>query len=63
MYNNNNNNNNNNNDEELMKREPIVLPELGVLYRKKGRLEQYNSNNKLIPVSYTHLTLPTRRTV
>ena len=32
---NNNDNSDNNNNETLIKREPLVLPELGVLYRKK----------------------------
>ena len=56
-------------NEVLIKRETLVLPELGALYRKrkiekKKRLEQYNSNNKLIhpwtlhqqiqPTSHTH---------
>ena len=33
--NNDSNNNNNNNNEILIKREPLVLPELGALYREK----------------------------
>ena len=41
--------NNNNINEIFIKREPLVLPELGTLYskkRKRNRLEQYNSDNK-----------------
>ena len=58
---------NNNNNEVLIKLKPLVLPELSLLNRKKRkkkRLKQYNSNNKLIrpwtvhqqiqPTSYTH---------
>ena len=55
--------NNDNNNEVLSKRGPLVLLELGALFRKK-RLDQYNSNNKLIhlwtvhqeiqPTSHTH---------
>ena len=39
-YNNNNNNNNNNKKKVIIKRESLVLPELGALYRKK---KGYNS--------------------
>ena len=42
-----NNNDNNNDDEVLLKREPLVLLELGALYRRK-RLQQDNSKNKPI---------------
>ena len=44
-------NSKNDNNEVLIKCEPLVLPELGMLYRrkqKKIRLEQYKSNNKLL---------------
>ena len=34
-HNNNNNDNNNNDNEVVIKREPLVLPEVGALYRKK----------------------------
>ena len=33
------NDNNNNHNEVLIKREPLVLPELGALYREKGKKE------------------------
>ena len=45
------------NNEILIKREFLVLPELGALYRKKERLEHYNSNNKLIHGQCTSLSL------
>ena len=56
---------NNNDNEVLIKQELLVLQEVGMLYRKK-RLDQYNSNNKLIhpwrvhqqiqPTSHIHHT-------
>ena len=58
---------NDNNNDVLIKRELLVLREVGVLYRKKS-LDQYNSNNKLIhpwtvhqqiqPTSHTHTRAP-----
>ena len=61
------NNANDNNNEILIKHEPLVPPELGALYRRKKKLEQYNRKNKLIhpwtvhqqiqPTSHTHTHL------
>ena len=55
--------NNNNNNEVLIKREPLVLPELGALReRERNRLEQYTSN-KLIHTWTVHQQIqPTAHT-
>ena len=43
---------NNNNNEVLIKREPLVLPELGALYKKKKKDHSFDRVKTLI---YRHL--------